>query len=127
MAKKKLKLGARIDKLRAIDLVILTIEKQLKEAKQRRAKLEGRLLREFEKEAIDGCKGRTGVARIRHATFFSIKDRRKFDKYVLKHKALDLFQNRISATAYKARLDEGEAVPGVGKFDKYSIGITKRK
>ena len=60
------------------------------------------------------------------ARFPSIKDRSKFDKYVFKHRALDLFQNRISARAYQARLDEGEAVPGVSVYERTSISIRKR-
>lgn len=126
MAKRK-PLGKRIVVLRNMDKIIGDIEKQLREAKQKRAKLEVRLLKEFEKEDIDGTKIKGGgTARIRRATFFSISDRRKFNKYVLKHKALDLFQNRISANAYKARLDEGDAVPGVGKFERVGISISMR-
>src|SRR5262249_7920656 len=117
----------RIRALRAFDERIDLIEARLRLVKQKRAKLETRLLKEFEKEDIDGTKLKGGgTARIRRATFFSISDRRKFDKYVIKHKALDLFQNRISSNAYKARLEEGEAVPGVGKFERIGITIAKK-
>lgn len=119
-------LGKQIDQIKDLDDEIKAAEKDLKELKRRRAKLELRLLKSFKKEDIDGSKGRRGVARIRRALFYSIKNRRLFDKYVLKHKALDLFQNRISSTAYKARLDEGEAVPGIISFERFGITVTKR-
>jgi hypothetical protein len=120
-------LGKRMLIMRNLDKRIAAIEAQLKEVKQKRAKVEARMLKEFEKEDIDGMKLKGGgTARIRRATFFSISDRRKFDKYVLKHKALDLFQNRISANAYKARLEEGDSVPGVGKFERIGISISMR-
>jgi hypothetical protein len=119
-------LGKQIDSLYTLDAEIKAQNKVLKDLKSRRYKLETKLLKDFEKSDIDGCKGQRGVARTRKATFYNIKDRRKFEKYVLKHKALDLFQNRLSAEALKARRDEGEHVPGVGSFDRTSITVTKR-
>lgn len=122
----KLTLGQQIDRMRGLDVKIDAREAALKKLKQKRAKMESKLLRAFKKQDIDGTKGKIGVARIRTATFWSIKDRRKFDKYVLKHKALDLFQNRPSAAAIKARHDEGETVPGLSSFERIGITITKR-
>lgn len=119
-------LGKQIDAMKILDDEIKSVEKGLKALKRRRAKLEARLLKDFDKEDLDGCKGKKGVARLRKAVFYSIKNRRQFDKYVLKHRALDLFQNRISAAAYKARLDEGEVVPGIASFERFGITITKR-
>ena len=119
-------LGVQIDRMKALDDDIKIAEKALRDLKTRRAKLEARLIKAFKKQDIDGSKGRNGVARLRRAIFYSIKNRSLFDKYVLKNKALDLFQNRISAAAYKARLDEGEAVPGIASFERFGITITKR-
>lgn len=96
------------------------------ELKRERAALESKLLKEFGKQEIHGCKGARGVGRIAEAEYPSIKDRRKFDKYVLKNRAFDLFQNRISSKAYFDRLEEGEEVPGVGIFKRISIRVTKR-
>ena len=119
-------LGRQIDAMGVVDAKIKKSETALNKLKKKRAKLESLLLKGFEKEDIDGSKGRQSVARIRKATFWSIKNRRKFDKYVLKHKALDLFQNRPSAAAIKARHDEGETVPGLSSFERVGITITKR-
>lgn len=101
-------------------------ESEVKDLKSIRYKLESKLLKDFDKEAIDGCKGARGVASIRKAEFPSIKDRRKFDKYVLKYKALDLFQNRLSAKAFFDRREEGDLVPGVAVFERIAISIKKR-
>lgn len=119
-------LGVQIDLMKAVDDRIKAAESDLRKLKSRRAKLESRLLKSFEREDIDGSKGKKGVARIRRATFYSIKNRRLFDKYVLRHKALDLFQNRPSVAAIKARHDEGETVPGIASFERFGITITKR-
>lgn len=101
-------------------------EKVTKELKSKRSKMEDKLLREFGKEDIDGCKGKLGVASIGTAEFPSIKDRRKFDQYVLENKAFDLFQNRLSSKAFFARRDEGVKVPGVAVFERIRISIRKR-
>ncbi len=122
-----LKLGEQIDSLYEFDRKIKSVEESLRGLKSKRAELETKLLRAFDKEDIDGCKGKRGLARIKKARFPSIKDRRKFDKYVIKHKALDLFQNRVSSTAYFARLEDGEAVPGIAIFERIGVSITKRK
>lgn len=119
-------LGQRIDELYEFDASIEKAEKVVRDLKRSRALLEGKLLQKFKREDIDGCRGKRGAARVLIARFPSIKDRSKFDKYVFKHRALDLFQNRISARAYQARLDEGEAVPGVSVYERTSISIRKR-
>lgn len=119
-------LGKQIDAIYAQDRKIKAVEADLKELKRTRAKMESKLLKGFDKEDIDGCKGTRGVGHIRRAKFPSIKDRRKFNKYVLKHKALDLFQSRVSAQAYNDRLEEGEQVPGVEVFERISVSVTKR-
>jgi len=121
-----MKLGQRIDEIYTLDQKIKAKEAVVANLKRKRAKLETKLLKGFAKEDIDGCKGARGTARIRRAEFPSIKDRRKFDQYVLKNKALDLFQNRVSASAWKSRLDEGEKVPGISVFERIGVTVTKR-
>lgn len=122
-----MKLGERIEEIAALDARIDSKEAALRKLKQKRAKLETKLLKAFDKDAIDGCKVKHGTARIRKADFPSIKDRKAFDAYVLKNKALDLFQNRVSSTAWKARLEDGQKVPGISVFTRIGVTITKRR
>lgn len=121
-----LKLGQQIDNIRALDMEINRAKKVVKDLKSRRYKLENKLLRSFDKDDIDGCKGKMGVASLRKLRIPQINNLRRFHKYILKHKALDLLQNRVAKGAYMARLEEGEAVPGVGIFTKVSISVRKR-
>lgn len=123
---KKSSLGKQIDRIYDLGKSIKEAESEVTELKQRRAKLEKVLLHEFDKEDIHGCKGQRGVARIRTAEFPSIKERAKFIKYVAKHKAYDLFQNRIASKAYFDRLENDEVVPGVEIFKRVAITVTKR-
>lgn len=119
-------IGAQIDQLKKKDDEIDAAEGKVKKLRQQRAKLESTLLKSFDKDDIDGAKGKHGVASIKRRSFPSIKQRKKFLRYVIKNRAWDLFQNRISSTAYFDRLEEGESIPGVNVFEKISVSIRKR-
>lgn len=120
---KKTPLGEQIDAIKDQDDIIHRIERRLKKAKAKREKLEAKLLRDFKENAIKGAKGDRGVASVLKSSFPSIKDRRKFMKYVIKAKAWDLFQNRIASKAYFDRLEEGETVPGVSVFERTKVSV----
>lgn len=122
-----LKLGVLIDKLRAKDLSIAKAEKVVKDLKTERRRLETKALKAFDKDDIDGAKGKSGIANIRETRHPQIKDRRKFMKYLLKNKAWDLLQNRIASRAYFDRLEEGESVPGVEVFNSVRVSVRARK
>lgn len=122
-----MKLGVLIDRLRDKDIAVSKAEKIVKDLKQERAKLEKKLLRAFDKDDIDGAKGKKGVASIKATHHPSIKDRVKFMKFVIKNKAYDLLQNRIASRAYFDRLEEGVSVPGVAVFDNIKVSVRARK
>lgn len=67
-----------------------------------------------------------GVAGIKKTEFPSIKDRKKFWKFVIKQRAYDLLQNRVSKKAYDDRVEDGVEVPGIAVFEKIAISIRKR-
>jgi hypothetical protein len=120
------KLGSQIDRLRELDVEIQRLEAPIKKLKKLRNKLESKLLRSFDKEDIDGCKGKIGVASVRKLRLPQISHLRRFHKYIIKNRALDLLQNRVSVRAYLARLDEGEHVPGITIFNKIKVSVRKR-
>lgn len=47
----------------------------------------------------------------------------KFNAYILKNGALDLLQRRVSTTAWRDRVEDGQRVPGVTKFNKATLRI----
>lgn len=120
-------IGQRIDRLYEQEQLIDKAEARLRELKRQREAMQAKLLRSFDTEDIDGCKGRRGVASVREAHFPSIKDRRKFERYVIKNRAFDLFQGRVAARAYFDRIEEGEEIPGVKIFKRVTVSITRRK
>jgi hypothetical protein len=122
-----MKLGQQIDELYAMDLRIKKASAVVAKLNKLRAKLDTRLQRSFEKEELDGSKGKRGVASLRTTNHPAIKNRGKLDKWILKNKALDLYQSRLMSKAYFERLEEGQSIPGVEVFTKTRISVVKRK
>lgn len=120
-------IGQLIDRMYEQERLIDKAEARVKELKRQREVMEARLLRSFGTEDIDGCKGRRGVATVQTAKYPSIKDRSKFERYVIKNRAFDLFQSRITSSAYFDRLEEGEEIPGVSVYERVRVSIRRRK
>lgn len=56
-----------------------------------------------------------------------IKDWGAFEKYILRHKRLELLQRRVSPVAWRALLEElGTAVPGVVPFSKRKLSVRSK-
>lgn len=121
------KLGGLIDEIYALEAKIDQASAVVSTLKQKRDKLEDKLLRNFDKEELNGAQGKRAKARINKTRHPTLKDRKSFIKYVVAKRAWDLFQNRISSTAYFERLEAGENVPGVEVFTKIKVSVTKRK
>ena len=50
----------------------------------------------------------------------------ELERFVLRHKRLDLFQRRLSPNVWKELVDQrGTAVPGVGIFTKRKLSVRK--
>jgi hypothetical protein len=123
----KKSLGSHIDRLYGMDQEIKAAGVVVSKLKSRRAKLEAKLLRLFKRQDIDGARGKVGVSGTQSARFPTVKNRAKLERYILKHRALDLLQNRINSRAYFDRLEEGEEVPGVSVFERVRVSVRKRK
>jgi len=120
------KLGDMIDSLHRFDENIRTIEASLKKLKSKRFTMEMTLLGQMQDGKLKKAAGSRALAFISKREIPTIKDQRAFQKYVKKHGAFDLYQNRVATKAWKARLDDGEAVPGIEIFKKVSVSIRKR-
>lgn len=127
MAKEKKTVGQLIDEVFDYDQQVDELEAQIRELKKLRTELEMKLLRKLTQAEIESARGKRAQGAIKVTSYPSIKDRLKFQKFVLKHKAFDLYQNRISSPAYFDRKKEGIIVPGVEVYDKTFVSITKRR
>ncbi len=74
-------------------------------------------------------KGNKSVAEVKTTLRVSIKDFTELEKFVIRKKALHLFERRISSTAYKELKESlgGKALPGLSEFDQARLTVKKAK
>jgi len=65
-------------------------------------------------------KGEHGTLSIRESIQPTVEDWNELYDYILQYGALDLLQKRISSTAFRDRLEDGE-IPGMGSFTKQTM------
>lgn len=119
-------IGACIDKLFSLRKERLEIERDADEVREKESELEKHILESFNKSDLEGARGKDAVAGIIQSTVPTVKDWDKLFKYVKKEDAFDLLQKRVSATAYRERMDAKEVVPGVESFIVTKLSLRKR-
>lgn len=118
-------LGACVDLYYSIRSSRLEVEKKVKEMKENEAALEEHIFQMFKKSDLDGAKGKAATAAITHSIVPHIEDHQKFFDYVLKTKEIDLMEKRASTAACRERWEAGVTIPGVEKFDRIGLSVTK--
>lgn len=99
---------------------VKVLEDELSEIKEHTKKV-------YSKAKLKSCKGKNGTVSFNKDHTWHVKDWDKFYSYMSKNKAYDLMQKRVSDKAINDRLEEGEKVPGVEKFNFEKISITGLK
>lgn len=74
---------------------------------------------------LEGARGRTGQVSRKVSLVPSVKDWDAVYAWVTKKKALDLFERRLSVTAWRERLEARVVVPGVEAFQRITLHVTK--
>ena len=118
-------LGKQIDEIYSLDCEIGQAEAEVKKLKQRRAGLEKELIEDFGKSELEGAQGGYAKAKLVSKDHPQIKDRDALMAYVKEHDAFDLYYQRISSTAWKARIEAGETVPGIEAFTSITVKASK--
>jgi hypothetical protein len=119
-------LGACIDLLYKMREDRHAIEKKAEAIKIKEDELETHLLETFKKTDLEGAQGKRATAGVSMSTVPSVKDWDKVFAYIKKKGAFDLLQKRLSATAYRERLESKVAVPGVEPFNVVKLSLRKR-
>lgn len=94
--------------------------------KEQRA-MENDLLAAMQEAGTDIARGQSATVSITENVIPQIQDFEAFATFVLRKKALHLFERRIAKTAYRELKETlaGKPVPGVGEFTKVSLSIRK--
>lgn len=120
-------LGSLGDAIYAKAAEISEAEARVKELQTERKDLEDQLLVAMKAAGTDIVRGATATVSISSRTRASIADFSEFDRFVLRKKALHLFERRIAQTAYRELKDalNGKAVPGVSEFTYDTLNVRK--
>jgi len=125
-------LGLSIDKVCRLKIDVDLAKKALEKSpayktvvKAERLLSEGTdlLMDTFGAEKLNQAAGRQGIAVITYSDRYQITDSGAFYGYVEEHKASDLLQRRINASAVKERNANGEDIPGLAKYEVVKLTV----
>lgn len=127
MAARQLKIGTLIDRLWKADQAVKAKELEIKKLKAKREEVEDEIYNRFTKDQINGASGRLAKVSLRRSQNGTITDYDALEKYVYRHKALELLQTRVSQKAWKERVanNKGRPIPGIETFERVAISLRK--
>lgn len=109
----------RLDYQHKMDVVL---EKMKAEEKA----IEDHIINSFNKQEVDGSKGKLATAGIKRLTVAQVKDWGRFYAWIAKNRAWEMLQRRVNDKAYRDRLEAKQKVPGVEPFVVIKLSLTKR-
>lgn len=130
MAKNAPKLGELIDELYALRAQRLEtareFEKQIEEMKKDETDLRSKIIKALRAQKLDKGSGADCTATITTGILPRVTDWDKVYEWVAKTKAFEIFERRISKSAFKERYEAGDPIPGVDAFEYEDLSLTKR-
>jgi hypothetical protein len=135
MATVRLKLGTLVDRLYKAQQAVAEANREKSRAEQevqrRKAaakKVENELLDRFKKGELEGAAGKIAKCALKQVVGPQLKDWGKLAAYVIKNKAPELFQRRISKEAWLEHLDQRKQrpVPGISVYKETRLSVTKK-
>lgn len=119
--------GLAVDLLDKMRDARKAVAERAAEMKRQEDALESAIFEKFKKADLEGCRGKRAQASISRSEVPTPDDWVATDKYIIKNKALDLLQRRLSVEAVRLRWADGVTIPGVGKFTRISLHLSKVK
>jgi hypothetical protein len=119
------KLGAMVDELYKIKLKKDELSKKLDALSEDYNEVQEELLEAMKAGGVDKVGGKSATISLSSAMVPTVKDWDKVYAYIMKHKAFDLLQRRLSTEAWRERLDV-VPVPGVETFKKTNVSLRKK-
>jgi hypothetical protein len=98
-----------------------TIAKGNYEAEKRK------MLENMEYAGTATYKGDKGTISLTETVVPTVQNWDQFNKFILKNGAFDLYQRRISSTAWRDRLEAGEKIPGVLEYTRQNLRVNQSK
>lgn len=120
-------LGAMADAIYEKNEQIAQANAALKVLEGEKRDIENRLLESMQEAGTNIIRGAKATVSISETTRPSIFDFDAFSKFVLRRKALHLFERRVAANAYRELKEElgGKTIPGISEFTQQRLNVRK--
>lgn len=120
-------LGKLADQLYAKNEEIAAANARVKELEGEKSQLENKLLSTMKDVGTDIVRGETATVSISETVRPKIDDFDAFSAFVIRKKALHLFERRIAATAYRELKDSlnGKPIPGTSEFTHERLNVRR--
>jgi hypothetical protein len=118
-------IGPTIDSLYALRQRRLELERKTKAMKEQEVALRERIVEMLYGLGLTSARGGVATASVTVKEVPVVEDWDAFYQHVKQTDGWDLFQNRISVTGWRARVEEGVVVPGISVVEDVDISLTK--
>lgn len=120
-------LGTMCDDIKRLDVKVAAAQAKADELKKQRQEQEDNLLIAMREAGTTSVKGKIASANITETIRPQIKDAEKFFAFVLRKKALHLFERRVAVTAYRELKESlgGKPIPGLNEYTQIRLNVTK--
>ena len=121
---KTLSLGACADRLHELREKRRAMQKEVDAVEAVEKAIEAHIIDTLPK-GDGGAVGKNYKAMVVASDIPTVKEWSDFYKFIVKTKRFDLLQKRLSTAGIVEYWDAGKVIPGVGKFTKISVSLTK--
>lgn len=118
-------IGKLIDRLYVLRTRRLEASRKVDEMKERELALQEEIQASLKKSKLEGAKGVLASVSISRSTVAAVGDWGEFHAYIAREGAFDLLQRRVNDAAFRARLEDGVAVPGVSPVEVLKLSVNK--
>lgn len=118
-------LGDVVDEYRRVRDIRLAMKKETDAVEERERELKDHLINEIPKSEITGVAGKRFRAQIVKKDVPAAEDWKQIHAWVMQNERFDILQKRLADKAIKDMWEEGETIPGVVKFPKVDVSVTK--
>jgi len=117
--------GALADRLFVIRQERLDAQRKVDALSAEETALKDAVIDRLPTSDLTGASGKVGRVTVIQDEVPQVEDWDAFYKYMMKKKAFEMLQRRLSTKAVEERLSAGEKVPGVKMFKFKKVSITK--
>jgi len=123
---KKVPLGSSVDKIHLLREEVRGYEAKAKEARKEKEDLEIKFLVTMLDQKIEKVTGKLATVTISRLEVPQVDDWLKTERFILRNKALYLYERRISGKAFRELIAERgpkKPIPGIKVFEKVTLNL----